>query len=185
IIASAERHDHITIRVKDTDLQKAEEGLKQIWEEHFPMHMFYSNRVAHNFDAQHMTEHRLQVILLLFTYLSVFVACLGLLGLSAFSAEQRIKEIGIRKTLGASMKQIIFMISADFSKLVIIAGLIALPAAYFIMHDWLSNFPYRRDMQLWVFILAMLAAWTVSMITVFINAYSAARVNPVNTLQHE
>lgn len=185
IFASNESHNHITIRVNDTFETQAEEQIKEIWHQFYPDKLYSGYSISENFDRQHMTENRLQTILLLFTILSVFVACLGLWGLSAFSVEKRIKEIGIRKTLGAQSFQIIHLIASEFNKLIIIAGVIALPFAWMLMSDWLNNFPYRLGLEIWVFVLGILLAWIIAMITIWINAYKAARVSPVESLQYE
>ena len=144
-------HNHITIRVDESEISKANKHIGEVWNSHFPNQIFASSFVSQNFENSHLTERRLQVILLVFTFLSIFVACLGLLGLSAFSVEQRVKEIGIRKTLGAEIHQIVTLISSEFSRLVIISCLIAIPVAFFILREWLNNFPYRRDIEVWVF----------------------------------
>jgi putative ABC transport system permease protein len=178
-------HNHIIIRTEKGKTDQAQKHIEEVLKRFFPQMTFTINNVDSNFHHQHQTEHRLQILLLMFTILSVFIASLGLLGLSAFSAEQRLKEIGIRKTLGASVFQIIALISASFSKLVLIAGAIALPLAWYVMNDWLNNFPYRRGLEVWIFATAIVAAWIISMITVLFNAWHAAGTNPVKTLKYE
>ena len=138
-----------------------------------------------NFEAQHLTEKRLQYILLTFSLLSIFIACLGLFGLSVFSLEQRMKEIGIRKAMGAQTAQVIRLISSDFSRLIIIANLIAIPFAYFILREWLHNFPYKMGLELWVFILATSLAWLLALITIFIQTWKAGKLNPAEVLKYE
>ncbi|MFW6224068.1 MAG: FtsX-like permease family protein, partial [Bacteroidota bacterium] len=183
IFATNEGHNHISLRVNKEFTDQTHEQIKQVWHQFYPDKLYGGFFISENFDLQHMTEHRLQTILLIFTVLSVFVACLGLWGLSAFSVEKRIKEIGIRKTLGAQSFQIIHLIASEFSKLIIIAGLISLPFAWMVMNDWLNNFPYRRELELWVFALGILLAWIIAMITIWINAWKSTRINPVDTLQ--
>lgn len=183
IFATNEGHNHISLKVNKEYADQTNEQIKQVWHQFYPDKLYGGFFISENFDLQHMTEHRLQTILLIFTVLSVFVACLGLWGLSAFSVEKRIKEIGIRKTLGAQSFQIIHLIASEFSKLIIIAGLISLPFAWMVMNDWLNNFPYRRGLELWVFALGILLAWIIAMITIWINAWKSTRINPVDTLQ--
>lgn len=185
ISSSLRGHNHITLRVDEADMAETNQLISEVWNDHFPGQVYASIFVSQKFDALHLTERRLQVILLIFTVLSVFIACLGLLGLSAFSVEQRIKEIGIRKAIGAEIHQIIILISSEFSRLVIISCLIAIPLAYFILREWLNNFPYRRDIEVWVFLAASLAGWITAMLTVFLQTYRAGRVNPVETLKYE
>jgi putative ABC transport system permease protein len=178
-------HGNITLRVDENNMARANNLIREVWNSHFPGQVYASTFVSQSFDRLHFTESRLQLVLLIFTFLSVFVACLGLLGLSAFSAEQRFKEIGVRKAFGADSFQIIRLISSEFIRLVLISCLIALPAAYFILREWLNNFPYRRDIELWVFAAAVLAGLVTAMITVFIQTWKASNANPVETLKYE
>ncbi|MGC9344048.1 MAG: FtsX-like permease family protein, partial [Bacteroidales bacterium] len=185
ISSSSEGHNHITLRIDESKESEANYKIKEIWEKYFPGKIYRSTFIEEVFDAQHLTESRLQSILLIFTFLSVFVSCLGLLGLSIFSLEQRRKEIGIRKSLGAEVRQIVTLISAEFSKLIFISNLIAFPIAYFILREWLRNFPYRRDMEIWVFLAAALVAWIAALLTVLVQTYRAGRLNPADVLKYE
>ena len=178
-------HNNITLKVDESDMSRVNRLIGDVWNSHFPGQIYTSTFVSQNFDRLHLTESRLQFILLIFTVLSVFVACLGLLGLSAFSAERRIKEIGIRKAFGAEVYQIIALISSEFTRLVLISCLVALPAAYFILREWLNNFPYRRDIELWVFAAAALIGLVTALVTVLIQTWKASNVNPVETLKYE
>jgi putative ABC transport system permease protein len=185
ISSSLTGHGNITLRVDENNMAMANNLISEVWNNHFPGQIYVSTFVSQSFDRLHFTERRLQVILLIFTFLSVFVACLGLLGLSAFSAEQRFKEIGVRKAFGAGSFQIIRLISAEFIRLVLISCLIALPVAYYILRGWLNNFPYRRDIELWVFAAAVLTGLVTAMITVFIQTWKASNANPVDILKYE
>jgi len=117
--------------------------------------------------------------------LSVVIACLGLFGLSAFTAEQRIKEIGIRKVLGASVAGIAAMLSKDFLKLVVISILIATPLAWWAMSSWLHDYAYRIRISAWTFVLACVMAIIIAIITMSFQAIKAALANPVNSLRSE
>ncbi len=185
ISTSRTGHNNITLRVDPQNMARANHLIGQVWSSHFPAQVYNSNFVSQNYDRLHLTESRLQIILLLFTFLSIFVACLGLLGLSAFSVEQRIKEIGIRKAMGASVLQVITLVSAEFARLVIVSGMIGIPVAYFILREWLNNFPYRRDMEIWVIAAAALIGLLTAMATVVLQTWKAGRVNPVETLKYE
>ncbi len=185
ISSSLTGHSNITLRVDKNDMARANHLIGDVWNSHFPGQVYAGTFVSQNFDRLHLTESRLQVILLVFTFLSVFVACLGLLGLSAFSAEQRFREIGVRKAFGASSYQIIKLISWEFARLVLISSLIALPAAYLILREWLNNFPYRREIEIWVFVAAALTGLITALVTVLIQTWKASNVNPVETLKYE
>ncbi|MGF1587246.1 MAG: ABC transporter permease [Bacteroidales bacterium] len=185
ISSSLTGHNHITIWIDGSDIAETNQMIQEIWNEYFPNQVYASSFVSQNFDMMHLAERRLQIILLIFTFLSVFVACLGLLGLSDFSIEQRTKEIGIRKALGAEAYQIIALISGEFSRLLIISSLFATPIAYFIIREWVANFPYRRDIELWVFFAASFIGLAAALVTVFLVTYRAVKVNPVETLKHE
>jgi putative ABC transport system permease protein len=138
-----------------------------------------------NFRKLYISEQRQSKLFTLFACIAIFVACLGLLGLSSFAISQRIKEIGIRKVLGAGTSSIVMLLSADFMKLVIIAALIAFPVAWYGMHSWLSDFAYRISIQWWVFLVAGLMAAAVALITVSLLAMKAATANPVKSLRTE
>ncbi|HET7000636.1 MAG TPA: FtsX-like permease family protein, partial [Puia sp.] len=120
-----------------------------------------------------------------FATLAIFISCLGLFGLAAFTAERRTKEIGIRKVLGASVASISGLVSKDFIKLVLIASLIAFPIVWWIMHDWLKNFEYRVEISWWIFLAAAVLATLIALITVSSQAIRAAVANPVRSLRTE
>jgi len=121
----------------------------------------------------------------LFATLAIIISCLGLLGLVIFSAEQRIKEIGIRKVLGASARQVVALFSKDFLQLMLIAFLIAVPLGWFVMNSWLKDFAYRVAVSWWIFVLAGLASLLVAMLTVGYQAVKAATANPAKSLRSE
>jgi putative ABC transport system permease protein len=117
--------------------------------------------------------------------LSILISCLGLFGLASYSAEKRIKEIGIRKVLGASIRSVVSLLSIHFVKLVLIANLIAWPVAWILINKWLSDFAYRIPISWWVFAMAGVAAILIALITVSFQAVKAAVANPVNSLRTE
>ncbi len=137
------------------------------------------------FDAMYRTEQRFGKIVALFTAIAIIIACLGLYGLAAFSAERRVKEIGIRKVLGASVPNIVGLLSKDFLKLVIIGFLIAVPVAWYAMNQWLSDFAYRIEIGAGIFILAGLSAVCIALVTVSWQSVRAAVANPVDSLRSE
>jgi len=121
----------------------------------------------------------------IFAFLAIFISCLGLFGLATFTAEQRTKEIGVRKVLGASSRSIVKLLSANFLKPIILAFLIAFPLAWYAMNNWLQQYAYKIDMGWWMFILAALLTICIAFITVSYQSIKAAIANPVKSLRTE
>ena len=121
----------------------------------------------------------------MFACIAILIACLGLFGLSAFAISQRVKEIGVRKVLGANVSTIVALLSKDFLKLVLIAAIIAFPIAWYAMSRWLQDFAYRTNIQWWVFILAGIIAACIALFTISFQAIKAALANPVKSLRTE
>lgn len=138
-----------------------------------------------DFETTFRSEARMGKILNLFTFMALVIACLGLFGLAAFSAEQRTKELGIRKVLGAKVSELVFTFSTEFTKLILIAILIASPIAYFLVDSWLADFAYRTPIDLWVFAAATIAALVIAIATISFQSLRAANRNPVETLKDE
>ncbi|MGC1241307.1 MAG: FtsX-like permease family protein, partial [Chryseosolibacter sp.] len=137
------------------------------------------------YQALYAAEQRVAALSKYFSVLAILISCLGLFGLAAFTAERRLKEIGIRKVLGSSVGGIVYLLSGDFNKIVLAAALIALPLSYFGIQYWLNNFAYRIALEWWYFIGAVLIALIITWLTVGIHAVRAARVNPVKCLRDE
>ncbi|MDR3625842.1 MAG: FtsX-like permease family protein, partial [Ignavibacteriaceae bacterium] len=142
---------------------------------------FVDQDLAHLYDS----EERTGIAIGIFSFLAIFIACLGLFGLAAFITEQRTKEIGIRKALGASIPEIVYLLSKQFTKWVMLANLIAWPVAYYIMENWLDNFAYRIKISFWVFLLSGLSALIIALITISVHAIKAATANPIKSLKYE
>jgi ABC-type antimicrobial peptide transport system permease subunit len=117
--------------------------------------------------------------------IAIFISCMGLFGLATFTAQQRVKEIGIRKVLGATALSIVSMLSKEFLGLIIISLLVASPIAFYLMHNWLQDFAYRININLWVFLLSGLAAIVIGLLTVGFQTMKAALTNPVKSLRNE
>lgn len=175
----------ITLTVNTTDMQNALVFLKKKYAELFPNDLFEYFFVDTNFDIQYRSEERLSQIFQIFTILGIFIACLGLLGLASFIAEQRTKEIGVRRVLGATISQVIVLLSKEFTKWVLIANLIAWPLAYFAARKWLQNFAYKMTIGLEIFIFAAILALIIALCTVGFQAIKAAIANPVDSLRFE
>ena len=150
-----------------------------------PGQPFQYSFLDEDFGRMYRTEQRLSSIFLIFAGLAIVIACLGLFALTSFTAEQRTKEIGIRKVLGASVLSIVIMLSKDFGKLVLIAFLIAAPLAWYSADWWLRGYTYRTTIELWVFGIAGLAAVVVAWITMSYQSFKAASNDPVKSLKNE
>ena len=155
------------------------------WKRMAPGQAFSYAFMDDNFDQMYRAEQRVGMLTLTFSVLAVLIACLGLFGLAAFTAEQRTKEIGVRKVLGASVSSIVALLSKDFLKLVLIAIVIATPLAWYAMNRWLQDFAYRIDIEWWVFALAGLLAVGIALLTVSFQSVKAALMNPVKSLRSE
>jgi ABC-type antimicrobial peptide transport system permease subunit len=138
-----------------------------------------------DFQKQYASEKRVAVLSQYFAGLAILISCLGLFALAAFTAERRIKEIGVRKVLGASEMGIVYLLSGDFTKIVLIAIVIALPVSYFMASYWLSSFAFKIELTWWYFGAAGISALLITWLTVGIQAIKAARVNPVTSLRSE
>lgn len=155
------------------------------WKKLAPGVPFEYSFLDKNFESLYQSDQKLGTVFGIFTCLSILVACLGLLGLSIYTAERRIKEIGIRKVLGATVSGIVTMLSKEFLKLVIIGAVIAFPLAWWAMDKWLQDFAYKVDISWWVFILAAIVALFIAILTMSFQAIKAAVANPVESLRAE
>ncbi len=169
----------------NANISSAIDQIKKVYEKYDSEKPFEYHFMDEAFESMYKAEDRLSKIFDVFTLFTIIIACLGLFGLTAFAAEQRTKEIGIRKVLGASVASIVSMLSADFLKLVLIAIIIASPVAWYLMQEWLKNFAYRIDIRWPVFVLAGLFAVSIALLTVSYQAIKAAIANPVKSLRTE
>lgn len=168
------------------DVSKAESVLgwmKQRWEEVVPGYAFDYSFLDQNFDRLYKSEKVLNVLLTFFACLTIFVACLGLLGLCSFMAQQRAREIGIRKVNGASVINIVTMFGKEFLTLILIGYFIGAPLAYYVMNGWLDGFAYRIDIEPMFFVLALAFTVTAMAATVGYQIIAAARTNPTKSLR--
>ena len=179
------RFNVVSVRIASGYLNTTMEYLEARWQELRPNFPFIPRFVDEQFDVQYRSDERLGEVFGIFSGLAVVIACLGLLGLAAFVSEQRTKEIGVRKVLGASVLGIVALLSKDFAKLVILGLLVAAPLAYYGMDEWLSGFAYRIEIGWWMFALAGAVALLVALGTVSYHALKAALSNPVEALRYE
>ncbi len=159
--------------------------IERVFKENFPAIPFQYDFVDDEYAEKFAAEQRIGTLSGIFTALAILISCLGLFGLTSFVAEQRTKEIGVRKVLGATIFNVWNMLSKDFLKLVIISCFIAVPIAYYVMNGWLQEYPYRVILKWWIFVLAMLGALGITVLTVSFQAIRAAKQNPVKSLRTE
>jgi putative ABC transport system permease protein len=181
----AEMLQHMVVRLSPEDPQKALKYMEEQWKELLPQHPFEYNYVEDVIDKMYRTEERMATLLKIFMVVAMVIASLGLFALASFTAQRRIKEIGIRKSMGAQEGQITVMMIRDFSLYILISLVIALPAVWFIARWWLKEFSSRIDLGAGLFLLTALVTTTVAILTVLYHAFRTARTNPVLALRYE
>jgi putative ABC transport system permease protein len=182
---SPNQYGSISIKVNSGGISSALNQIEQTWRKFLPETPYQYTFLDENFARLYQAEQRQKSLFTIFSCLAIFIACLGLFGLSAFAISQRVKEIGIRKVLGANTSTIVLLLSKDFLKLVAIAAPFAFLAAGFAMNTWLQDFAYRITMPWWVFIAAAILAATIALFTISFQAIKAALANPVKSLRTE
>jgi len=175
----------ISVKYDQANAREILSFLQKKWKEYSPDRPLDYFFLDENFDKLYRAEERLSQIFSVFSFLAIFIACLGLFGLASFTAEQRTKEIGIRKTLGASAANIVLLLSKEFTKWVIVANALAWPLAYFAMNRWLQNFAYRISIGLWMFFLGAGLALAIAFFTISFQTVRAALANPIDALRYE
>lgn len=175
----------VMIKMKAGSEKETIAGIQEFYKKFNPGFVLTYRFLDQDFQEQYVAETRVAILSRYFSALAVIISCLGLFGLATFTAERRLKEIGIRKVLGASEASIIMILSKDFTKPVIAAILIALPISYIMTKYWLNTFAYRIELQLWYFVAAGLLALLISWLTVAIQAVKAATVNPIQCLKSD
>jgi putative ABC transport system permease protein len=183
--AEAKDKDNLYVRISRGNVQASLDYISKVYSTFDIENKAEFHFLDQNFAAQYQTEQKQGTILLIFTILAISIACLGLFGLVTFTAEQRVKEIGIRKVLGASVGSIVNLLSTDLMRLVVIAILIASPIAWFAMDKWLQDFAYKITINWWIFLLAGGGAALIAFATVSIQSIKAALTNPVKSLRSE
>ncbi|MCE2431471.1 MAG: ABC transporter permease [Candidatus Latescibacteria bacterium] len=176
---------YLAIRLHPDNVAEAIAAVEETWKKLAPNQPFSYTFLDQDYARLYNREQQMSHVFQIFSGLAILIACLGLFGLAAFTTQQRTKEIGIRKILGASVSGIIYLLSKDFLKLVIIANIIAWPIAYYAMNQWLQGFAYRIDLGIGTFILSGLIALLIAILTVSYQAIKAARANPVEALRYE
>jgi putative ABC transport system permease protein len=176
---------NILIRMSTNGIDGTLANIKQIWNKINPEYPFDYSFLSDVFAAKYIADNRFKFVMELFSSIAVVIACIGLFSISLFTTERRIKEIGIRKLLGASVAQVVFMLMKDITKWIILANFIAWPAAYFFMNKWLQDFAYKIDISWWVFVISGGIALLIALLTVSFQAIKAAIANPIEALRYE
>jgi putative ABC transport system permease protein len=175
----------VSVKVNTADMSHVIPAITAVWKSFTPNQPFRYTFLDERFARMYDDVQRMGQIFTSFAILAIIVACLGLFALSAFMAEQRSKEIGIRKVLGASVTQVTALMSKDFVKLVLIAIVLASPIAWWIMHKWLQDFAYRVNISWWIFLVAGLLVVMIALVTIGFQSIKAAVANPVQRLRAE
>jgi len=174
-----------SFKLASNDMTSTISYIEEEWNKLEPSHPFRYEFLDQKFGALLRQQENFGTMFLYLTILAILISAMGLYGLASYTAEQRTKEIGIRKVLGATVGQIMKMLTTDFMKLVFIANIFAWPITYILAKDWLTNFSYQIDMPLFPFIFATLIALTIALITVSYQAFQAANSDPVDALKYE
>jgi len=177
--------NNLSVKLAGNDPKEALASVEKVWKKYLPEFPYQFTFLNDNYNKLYQSEQRQEVLFTTFSFIAIMIACLGLFGLSAFEITQRVKEIGIRKILGAKVSSIVALLSKDFLKLVLIATIIAFPIAWYAISQWLQGFAYRVTIQWWVFLTAAVLAAVVALATISFQAVKAATANPVNSLRTE
>jgi len=178
-------YGQLLIKIKPDHASSALRHIAQVFKTQQPFQPYKYEFKAERNEKQYAAEQKWKQIIGYAAILVIFISCIGLLGLAALAAEKKVKEIGIRKVLGASVSNITVMLSINFLKLVLIAAVIAFPLASVVMNNWLQNYPYRINISIWMFVLATLIVTLIALGTVSFQAIKAAIANPVKSLRTE
>jgi putative ABC transport system permease protein len=179
--------NYVFVRTADGDVQESMVEIEKGWNEIFPNSIFEYDFLDQDFNSQYKADEKRSQIFTAFSGLTIFIACLGLLGLSAFTTEQRTKEIGVRKVLGAGTNSLVVLVSQEFFLLVGIGMVLAFPLAWYVTEGWLQNFAYKIELggEWPTFIVSALLAFLITLLTVGFHVVRAAIANPVNALRDE
>ena len=178
-------YETLSLKVNPLDLQQTIKQVQQRWEAAYPEHIFSYKFLDEEIKEFYEREEKMSMLLTIFTSIAIFIGCLGLFGLATFMANQKTKEIGVRKVLGASVQSIVFLFSREYVKLILIGFALAAPLAWYVMGQWLSDFAYKIDMGPVIFLTGLGVSFLIAIITVGYRSLHAATVNPVDSLKCE
>ncbi len=175
----------VLVRTEGGRTKDALANLERTFRKFNPRYPFEYKFTDQEFGNNYKSENIISKLSNYFAFLAIFISCLGLFGLAAFTAEQRTKEIGIRKVLGASIVNIVLMLSRDFLLLVLLSSVVALPVAWWAMNSWLEKYANRIEIEWWMFVVAVLASLAIALFTISYQSIKAALMNPVKSLKTE
>lgn len=178
-------YQSVGIKLSTASFAKSNDEIKAIWDKLFPEYVYNASYLDENINRYYLAEQRLNAMYKVYALLAIFISCLGLYGLVSFMVVSKTKEVGIRKVLGASVQSILYLFSKEFTILIAIAFIIAVPAAWYLMDNWLKDFAYKIDMSIWFFVIAIVVSILVAWLTVGYKAMRAATANPVKSLRTE
>jgi putative ABC transport system permease protein len=176
---------YVSVRILPHNVPETIKHIEKTWYNYIPYKPFEYFFFDEDYDQLYRAEERMGTMFGIFSLLAIFIACLGLFGLAAFTTERRTREIGIRKAMGASIANIVFLLSREFTKWILLANIVAWPVAYYFLNKWLQDFAYRIEISLWTFILASCLALIIALFTVSYQSIKAASVNPVEAIRYE
>jgi len=185
ILVTSRRLNTLNIKISDQNINDTKEYIRNKWNEFNTVYPLEYTFLEDNLAEYYVAEQKLATIFQIFSLLTIFISCLGLYGLSSFVTEQRRKEIGVRKVLGATVPNIVFTLSISFIKLVLVSIIVAIPIAGYAMDKWLQSFVNRTDIGIMPFILAGIIALLIALVTVSYQAIRASLANPIETLKYE
>jgi putative ABC transport system permease protein len=177
--------NHYSVRLSSSEAASVVAKIQATYQELFPGNIFQYSFADETFNAQYQNDQRFAKLFSLAAGIAIFIACLGLLGIVAFTAQQRRKEIGMRKVLGASVLGIVGLLSKDFLKLIVIGFVLSVPLTWYVMNRWLENFAYRVEVGVFTMLSAGVMAIVIALVTVSWQSLKAASANPVNSLRSE
>jgi putative ABC transport system permease protein len=179
------RYGFLTVRIPSQDTPRTLSLIEQEFKKFSPNYAFEYTFLDDRIDRMYVTDRQSGQSFSYFSYVAIVIACLGLFGLAAFSVQQRTKEIGVRKVLGASTPGLFYLVSRDLTRWILVSNVIAWPVAYFIMKNWLQYFAYRIRLEIWVFVVAGMIAYGIALLTVSYQSIKAALKNPIESLRYE
>jgi len=178
-------HDYMIVDLTHGNFEKSIKQIENTWKQINADTPFEYSFLDEDLKSQYEEDRRVSHMITSFTFIAMIISSLGLYGLSTYMAERRFKEIGVRKVLGASVREILAMMSSEFVRLVLIAFAIAVPLSLYGIYEWLENFAYKTPVSIFVFLFAGVAALVIAVLTISFQSFKAASVNPINSLRSE